>query len=141
MFFRTISLLTPILAFLALPVPAGAADVTAKYLVGTWAVASKKCDDAKGEFVTFRQNGAVESMESGKLDAAGFWSVGAGGIVTMELITSPAFFHEDPKIADASFFAVQLRVVPVNVKDDGFEAIGILGEEVRREPFKRCGKG
>ncbi len=114
--------------------------MSAKYFVGTWVVAGKKCDDAKGEFVTFRQNGAVESVESGKLDAAGFWSIG-DGMVTLELITSPAFFHDDPKLAGAPFFAVQSRIVPVNVKDDGFEAIGILGEHVRRAPFKRCGMG
>ena len=58
---------------LGISLGAHSAELEADYLLGTWVVDQSHCSDTNSEFVIFRENGAVESVHEGKLEAAGFW--------------------------------------------------------------------
>jgi hypothetical protein len=91
----------------------------------------------------FRKSGAVESVRAEKLEAAGFWEV-SGDIINVHFVASPAFFHDDQeaftelKAFEGEFYAFRIRVVPFNVELDKFEAVGLLGEQVKKAVFSRC---
>jgi hypothetical protein len=111
--------------------------LTPEGIIGTWVLGDGSCNDDTAEFVTFRGNGAVESSNGAKLQAAGFWRL-ADGLVKLDVIASPAFFEEKLKEMVGQYHAFEISLAPFNVKDSSFEAIGILGQEVRRTTFARC---
>lgn len=126
-----------LLVFAAFEARAADAVLTAKHLVGTWVAHADTCSDDKAEFITFRQNGAVESSDKGALQAVGFWRI-ADDMVTLNVLASPAFFDETRKEADGGFYAFEISMAPFEVTQSTFEAIGVLGEQVRRAKFTRC---
>jgi len=121
-----------------------AAELNDGYLLGTWVVDSTDCADQTAELVIFRDNGAVESVRAGKLEAAGFWMLD-GDVVKAHLIASPAFFHDAKEgfgdlatFADG-FSAFPIRVIPLNLEDNKFDGVGLLGDQVAVGVFQRCG--
>jgi hypothetical protein len=111
--------------------------LTPEGIVGTWVLNNGSCAEDTAEFVTFRGNGAVESSNSGLLQAAGFWRL-ADGLIKLNVVASPAFFEEKLKEMEGQFHAFEINLAPFNVKDSTFEAIGVLGQEVQRATFNRC---
>jgi hypothetical protein len=71
------------------------------------------------------------------LQAAGFWRL-ADGLVKINVVASPAFFDERLKATEGQFQAFEITLAPFNIEDSTFEAVGILGQEVRRTRFTRC---
>lgn len=118
-------------------------ELTDKYLLGKWVIDGTNCADASAEFVTFRDSGAVDAVRGGKLEAAGFWEVG-DDIVSVHVVASPAFFHDnreeasDLKAFEGEYYAFRIRVVPFDIEADQFGAVGVLGDQVNRGVFIRC---
>ena len=107
------------------------------YVKGKWAVDGVACDGANGEILMFRPTGAFEAVDKGSLDAAGFWRV-KEGIAELDVITAPSLIFDEANPENDEFFLGKIRVVPFNMTDDAFEAVGVLGEQIRRATFKRC---
>jgi hypothetical protein len=131
------SVLVAALVLIAFESRAADEALTPEDIVGTWVLNNGSCTDDKAEFVTFRGNGAVESSNRGKLQAAGFWRL-AEGPVKLNVIASPAFFEEKLKEMEGQYHAFEINLTPFNVKDSTFEAVGVLGQEVQRATFNRC---
>jgi len=131
------SVLVAALVLVAYESRAADEGLTPEGIVGTWVLSNGSCADAKAEFVTFRGNGAVESSNGGMLQAAGFWRL-ADGLIKLNVVASPAFFEEELKEMEGQFHAFEINLTPFNFKDTTFEAIGVLGQEVRRATFTRC---
>lgn len=142
-FQKAIVSLAAVLLGLSLTAEVRAADLTEDYLLGTWILDDTDCADPASEFVIFRDNGAVESVRAGELEAAGFWVL-SGDIIEAHLVASPAFFHDaradflQLTSFEGEFYAFGIRVVPLNMENDKFDAVGLLGEEVSRSVFQRC---
>lgn len=134
---KTFIILFSLLMALGVSFQVQSAELGGDYLVGTWVVDQDSCSDASSEFLIFRQSGAVESVRAGKLEAAGFWNLG-NDMVDVHVVASPAFFHDDLKVMEGQYYAFPIRVVPFNLEADKFEAIGLLGDQVRRAVFVRC---
>jgi hypothetical protein len=131
------SVLVAVLVLVAFEGRAADEALTPESIVGTWVLSNGSCTDDKAEFVTFRGNGAVESSNRGVLQTAGFWRL-AEGPVKLNVIASPAFVEEKLKDLEGQYHAFEINLTPFNIKDSSFEAIGVLGQEVRRTTFTRC---
>ncbi len=124
----------------------GAAGLESGYLHGTWVLGNTACTDQASEFVSFRESGAFENTHAGRLQAAGFWVVN-GDVVEAHLVASPAFFEKYfeaqgnmQELASSStpVRAFRLRIVPLNMQQDQFDAVGLLGDQVAQAVFRRC---
>lgn len=112
------------------------ASLTEATLAGKWVVNLGQCADANAEFITFGGNGAVESMREGRADAVGFWRLEAEKIY-LSVLAPPARFDE--KLKDVKgYYAFDILIATFNVTADGFEGVGILGDQVRYGKFTRC---
>ena len=115
------------------PQPASLTDAN---LAGKWVVNLGKCSDANAEFITFGGNGAVESMRDGRADAVGFWRLDNDRIL-LTVLAPPGRFDE--KLKDVKgYYAFDILIATFNVTADGFEGVGLLGEQVRYGKFTRC---
>ena len=115
------------------PQPASLTDAS---LAGKWVVNLGKCSDANAEFITFGGNGAVESMRDGRADAVGFWRLDNDRIL-LTVLAPPGRFDE--KLKDVKgYYAFDILIATFNVTADGFEGVGLLGEQVRYGKFTRC---
>ncbi len=119
-------------------------ELTEAYLEGRWALDGSSCNDAGSAFVTFRDTGAVEEVRDGRLEAAGFWEL-SDEVVTVNVVASPAFFHDDSEEStavlqdfDGEYFGFRIRVIPFDVEADRFSAVGILDDEISKTTFNRC---
>ena len=112
------------------------ASLTDANLAGKWVVNLGKCSDSNAEFITFGGNGAVESMRDGRADAVGFWRLESDKIY-LSVLAPPARFDE--KLKDVQgYYAFDILIATFNVTADGFEGVGMLGEQVRYGKFTRC---
>ena len=112
------------------------ASLTDASLVGKWAVNLGKCSEANAEFITFGGNGAVESMRDGRADAVGFWRL-ENDKIHLSVLAPPGRFDE--KLKDVQgYYAFDILIATFNVTADGFEGVGLLGEQVRYGKFTRC---
>ena len=115
------------------PQPASLTDAS---LAGKWVVNLGKCSDGNAEFITFGGNGAVESMRDGRADAVGFWRLDNDKIL-LTVLAPPGRFDE--KLKDVKgYYAFDILIATFNVTADGFEGVGLLGEQVRYGKFTRC---
>ena len=143
MIFRTTAISTVLLILgLGASPESMAADLDSGYLLGTWVVDDTDCASQTSEFVVFRDSGAFESMRAGKLDAAGFWMLD-GDVVETRLVATPAFFQASKEdfsqlASDSGFSAFRIRVIPLNMEKDRFDAVGLLGDQVAQAVFRRC---
>lgn len=129
-----------LLALLAVVIgDARAASLTNQSLVGNWVVNEGKCTDASAEFLIFRNNGAVESVRNGKLDALGFWTL-SDDTISVDVLAPPSFFKDVEELKDTpvGYQQFHLTIAAFDVTTDGFQGIGLLGQQVRRGKFTRC---
>jgi hypothetical protein len=121
---------------------ANAADMDTGYLVGNWAIgtAEQKCADAESERFVFDKNGTFETSRSNKAEAVGFWRID-GDTVRLDFISSGGFFqdiHAQLKALENRFSYFKVKLVPFNVEENRFEAVGILGDQVNKGVAVRC---
>jgi len=112
------------------------------YLVGNWAIGTmeQKCADAESERFVFHKNGTFEASRSNKAEAVGFWRID-GDMVCLDFISSGGFFqdiHAQLKALENRFSYFQVKLVPFNVEENRFEAVGILGDQVNKGVAIRC---
>jgi hypothetical protein len=120
-----------------------AAELTPQYLQGEWAVGTteQNCDSAESEHLTFRENGSFEGERAGKVEAAGLWSIAEGCIVELHIVSSPSFFgdiHEELKAVEESYHYFNIKIIPYNMENGKFEAVGVIGEMIKRGVFVKC---
>jgi hypothetical protein len=137
---RDIAFLT--ILIIGLSSAANAMDMDADYLVGNWAIGTteQKCTDVESENFVFRKNGTFETSRSNKAEAVGFWQM-AGDMVRLDFISSGGFFQDiqtQLKALENQFSYFQVKLVPFNVEENRFEAVGILGDQVNKGIAIRC---
>jgi hypothetical protein len=131
-----------VLALVGFSSGANAADMVPEYLHGNWVIGmtEQKCSEADAEYFVFNQNGTFEAGRSKKAEAVGFWQID-GDIVYLVFIASGGFFqdiHAELKAYENRFDYFDVKLVPFNVTDDRFEAVGVLGDETNKGIAKRC---
>ncbi len=105
-----------------------AAELTPQYLQGEWVVGptEQKCDSTESERLTFRINRSFEGGRAGKVEASGIWNIDED-MLELHLVSSPAFFgdiHEELKAFEDQYDYYYIKVVPFNIEDGRFEAVG-----------------
>ena len=131
-----------VLALVGFSSAANAADMTPEYLHGNWVIGTteQKCGDAEAEYFVFNENGTFEAGRSKKAEAVGFWQID-GDSVYLVFIASGGFFqdiHAELKKYENRFDYFDVKLIPFNVEDNRFEAVGVLGDEVNRGIAIRC---
>jgi hypothetical protein len=121
---------------------ANAADMAPEYLHGNWVIGTteQQCGAADAEYFMFNQNGTFEAGRSKKAEAVGFWQID-GDTVYLVFIASGGFFqdiHAELKAYENTFDYFDVELIPFNVEDNRFEAVGVLGDEVNRGIAIRC---
>jgi hypothetical protein len=121
---------------------ANAADMVPEYLRGNWVIGSteQKCGDSDSEYFVFNENGTFEAGRSEKAEAVGFWQID-GDIVYLVFIASGGFFqdiHAELKAYENTFDYFDVKLIPFNVEDNRFEAVGVLGDETNKGVAIRC---
>ena len=119
-----------------------AAEISPDYLHGNWVIGTteQKCGADDSEYFTFNKNTTFEAGRSGKAEAVGFWQID-GGIVYLVFIASGGFFqdiHAELKEYENRFDYFDVKLVPYNVEDNRFEAVGVLGDETNKGIAIRC---
>jgi len=121
---------------------ANAGDMDTDYLIGNWAIGTtdQKCSDAESERFVFHKNGIFGASRSNKAEAVGFWQID-GDMVRLDFISSGGFFqdiHAQLKALENRFSYFKVKLVPFNVEENRFEAVGILGDQVNKGVAVRC---
>lgn len=121
---------------------ANAADMVPEYLHGKWVIGTteQKCGDPESEYFIFNENGTFEAGRSGKAEAVGFWQID-GDIVYLDFISSGGFFrdiHAELKEFANEFDYFKVKMVPFNVEENRFEAVGVLGDQTNKGIAIRC---
>ena len=119
-----------------------AAEVAPEYLYGNWVIGTteQKCGAVDAEYFIFNKNSTFEAGRSNKAEAVGFWQID-DDTVYLVFIASGGFFqdiHAELKEYDNRFDSFDVKLIPFNVKDNRFEAVGVLGDEVNRGIAIRC---
>jgi hypothetical protein len=119
-----------------------AADMAPEYLHGNWVIGTteQKCGAADAEYFIFNKNGTFEAGRSNKAEAVGFWQIDSD-IVYLVFIASGGFFqdiHAELKEYENTFDYFDVKLIPFNVKDNWFEAVGMLGDEINKGIAIRC---
>ena len=69
-------------------------------------------------------------------DAVGFWRLDNDRIL-LTVLAPPAPFDE--KLKDVKgYYAFDIMIAAFNITADGYEGVGMLGEQVRYGKFTRC---
>jgi hypothetical protein len=121
---------------------AHAAEMTPEYLQGNWVIGTteQKCGAVDSESFVFDKNGTFESGRAGKTEAVGFWQIGDDRVY-LDFISSGAFFqdiHAELKAFANQFDYFKVELIPFNVEENRFEAIGFLGEQSNKGVAVRC---
>ncbi len=131
-----------VMALICFSSGANAADMAPEYLQGNWVIgpAEQKCGEADAEYFVFNEKGTFEAGRSKKAEAVGFWQID-GDTVYLVFIASGGFFqdiHAELKAYENTFDYFDVKLIPFNVEDNRFEAVGVLGDEVNRGIAIRC---
>ena len=131
-----------VLALVGFSSGANAADMAPEYLHGNWVIGTTEqtCGAADTEYFVFNQNGTFEAGRSKKAEAVGFWQID-GDIVYLVLIASGGFFqdiHAELKEHENRFDYFDVKLIPFNVEDNRFEAVGVLSDEINKGIAIRC---
>ena len=121
---------------------ANAADMAPEYLHGNWVIGTTEqiCGTADSEYFIFNKNGTFEAGRSKKAEAVGFWQIDSD-IVYLVFIASGGFFqdiHAELKGYENRFDSFDVKLIPFNVEDNRFEAVGVLGDETNKGVAIRC---
>ena len=117
-----------------------AADLNAEYLTGRWAIDAKDCNAADVETLEFRKNGTFESIRAGKAEVVGFWEINTD-ILELHMVTSPSYFDDiEPTLGAFKdlYQYFQARMAVYNIQKDSFEAVGVLGNQIKRARAVKC---
>jgi hypothetical protein len=139
---KLLCLIFLVMALICYVSAANAAGMGSKYLAGNWVIgtAEQKCSDAESEYFIFRENGTLEAGRSSKAEASGFWRI-KGDILYLDFISSGGFFqdiHTGLKEFEGVLDYFQVKLVPFNVEENRFEAIGVLGDQINKGIAVRC---
>jgi len=141
---RKLSCATIVVLLMVFAVPlAHGADLSPKYLHGRWVIDEKNCSSSEAEYIVFRENGTFENTRNGKAEIVGFWQISGNlkGAVSLHMVTSPAFFHDImPALKQHQdiFAYFPATIFAFNLGKDSFEALGILGAQLKRMAAVRC---
>ncbi len=136
--FRCTAMLVVLSAFWASWASAG--ELSADYLSGRWVIDEKSCSSSRSEYMEFSKNGTFVNTRTGKAEIVGFWEL-AEGMVILHMVTSPAFFddiHDDLRDFEGSYHYFQANLAIFNIQDKGFEAVGMIGSQVKRAKAVKC---
>ena len=114
--------------------------MNAQYLIGRWVLNAQDCSAPDAETIEFRKNGTFESTRAGKAEAVGFWGINAD-IVELHMVTSPAYFDNiEPTLGAFKdlYQYFQARMAVFNIQKDSFEAVGVLGNQLKRTRAVKC---
>ncbi len=119
---------------------ASAADLSADYLQGRWAIHDNVCNSSSSEFITFDNDGTFRGTRNGKTEIVGFWKLD-GDIIELDMLSSLSSFQDlNSSLVRYkgihSYSAGQMLIF--NAKKKSFEAFGVVGEEVKRTVAARC---
>ena len=119
---------------------ANAADLSADYLHGRWAIDYQDCSSPDAEYMEFNKNGTFEGTRTGNAEIVGFWKL-KEGILDLHMVTSRAFFDDLNKELSGyegiySYF--KGRMVIFNTQNNSFETFGVIGDEIKRASAVRC---
>lgn len=122
---------------------ANGADLSPKYLHGRWVIDEKNCSSSEAEYIVFRENGTFENSRDGKAEIVGFWKISDNlkDAVSLHMVTSPAFFHDIMpalKQHQDMFDYFQATIFAFTLGKDSFEALGMLGAQLKRMAAVRC---
>ncbi len=125
-------------AALAFASIAGAAEMSPKYLNGVWTLETKdNCGLSEFEHFTFRADGVFEGSRFGVVDSVGFWRQ-SGELLRAHLVTSPAHFDKNLKELQGYYDYFPVKMLTFNLTPDSFEAVGSIGDQMRRVTLFRC---
>ena len=119
---------------------AQAADLNAQYLIGRWVLNAQDCSASDAETIEFRKNGTFEYDRSGQVEIVGFWRIDKG-LVELNMVTSPAYFSDIDSRLEAfndMYNYFQTRMVLFNIEKDRHEAVGVLGNQIKRTHAVKC---
>ena len=121
---------------------ANAADMVPEYLVGNWVIGTteQKCGDSDSEYFMFHENGTFKAGRSNRPEAVGFWQID-GDMVNLDFISSGGFFQDiraELKEYANEFDYFKVKLIPFNVEENRFEAVGLLGEQINKGIAVRC---
>lgn len=138
----TCATIVVLLMVFAVPLAHGA-ELSPKFLHGRWVIDEKNCGSAESEYLVIRENGTFENTRNGKTEIVGFWQISGNlkGAVSLHMVTSPAFFHDIMpalKQYQDNFAYFQTTIFTFNLGKDSFEALGILGAQLKRMAAVRC---
>lgn len=136
--FRCTAMLVVLSAFWASWASAG--ELSADYLAGRWVIDEKSCSSSRSEYMEFSKNGTFVNTRTGKAEIVGFWEL-AEGMVIVHMVTSPAFFddiHDDLRDFEGSYHYFQANLAIFNIQDKAFEAVGMIGSQVKRAKAVKC---
>ena len=88
----------------------------------------------------FKENGTFEAGRSKKAEAVGFWQID-GDSVYLVFIASGGFFqdiHAELKAYENRFDYFDVKLIPFNIAENRFEAVGVLGDETNKGIAIRC---
>lgn len=128
------------LAAVAFAVTGASAEITPKYLDGTWTLdAAKNCGLKEFEHLTFRSDGTMQGKRFGIVDSIGFWRHD-GDFIQLHLLTSPAHFDKRLKDFEGVFGYFPVKVMTFGHQPDQFGAVGNIGDEMEKVSLFRCKK-
>ena len=116
------------------------ADLNAEYLTGRWAIDAQDCSAVDVETIEFRKNGTFESARSGEAEIVGFWDI-SEGILELHMVTSPAYFDDiEPTLGafKGLYHYFQARMAVYNIETDRFEALGVMGNQIKQARAVKC---
>lgn len=141
---RTLTCATIVVLLIVSVVPrAHGEELSAKYLQGRWVIDAKDCSSSESEYVVFRENRTFEDTRDGKTEIVGFWKISRDPKDSLDLhmVTSPGFFQDvapEMQQYEGDFGYAQARIIAFNIRRNSFEAIGVLGSQVKRAVAVRC---
>ena len=117
-----------------------AGDVTPDYLYGRWVIDDKNCSSPNSEYIEFRKNGTFECTRMGKAEIVGFWEI-KDDTLELHMVSSPAYFSDiHKKLAEFEgvYDYFQGKMVLFNTNNTGFEAVGVIDNEMKRATAVKC---
>ena len=117
-----------------------AAKVSPGYLVGLWSLEGKeKCGSESSEYTEFFADGTFKTGNLGRVESVGFWRLyKEDDDLDLHMVTSLGFFGEDFSDFKGSFTYLDLKALPLDVKEDEFEGVASFGGDLEKFTATRC---
>ena len=126
-------------AALLIATSAGAAELSAAYLKGTWTIDdAKNCGLKEFEHLTFRENGTMDAVRFGAVNIVGFWRQN-GDLIDVHVVTSPAYLDKALGHFQGRYDYFQATMLTFDLEVNSFHAVGRIGEHMQKAVLHRCG--